>query len=200
MKLIDLFSGDSSWPFGGGGSIPGLWIQGSRGDLGPPIVWSYQYVGSRMWHGISVLRCAPLPWWLCISVNENYGAAAWSARGPLLSAGIFSWQYLSQEGSSSPDWRMNSPEEYKEATGPQPTKQKRCWVLRYNGIFKPPNIMSTSESGQENQARVSPETPRHYNDMPAKRKRNQVRPLSSLVILWAKFHVVSSLLSVLKIS
>lgn len=33
----------------------------------------------------------------------------------LLSAGIYSWQYLSQEGSSSsPDWKL---EEYKEATG-----------------------------------------------------------------------------------
>lgn len=49
----------------------------------PPIVWSYQYMRRRMCHGISVPRSAPLPWWLCVSVDENYGAAAASARGPL---------------------------------------------------------------------------------------------------------------------
>uniref|UniRef100_A0A671Y001 Protein kinase domain-containing protein n=1 Tax=Sparus aurata TaxID=8175 RepID=A0A671Y001_SPAAU len=39
----------------------------------------------------------------------------------MLRAGIYSLQYFSKvEGSSSPGWRLNSPEEYKEATGLQP--------------------------------------------------------------------------------
>ncbi|XP_044021641.1 homeodomain-interacting protein kinase 3-like [Siniperca chuatsi] len=51
----------------------------------------------------------------------------------LLSAGINTWQYFSrEEGSSSPGWRLKSPEEYKEATDVTPQVSRRFFDLARN--------------------------------------------------------------------